>query len=83
MENTREGIEDYEYCVKLEKECARVNSKAPALAAAGRALLEKASKLNGRSAADEVQIIISNDPGAYETLHREAGELLEKMAKVK
>ena len=83
MENTREGIEDYEYCAKLEKECARVNSKAPALAAAGRALLEKASKLNGRSAADEIHIIISNDPDAYETLHREAGELLEKMAKVK
>ena len=83
LENTREGIEDYEYCTKLQAECARLEKKAPALAAAGKKLLKKAAALNGRSANDEVYMILCNNPAAYEMLHREAGALLEKMAKVK
>ena len=83
MENTREGIEDYEYCALLEKETARLLKKAPRLAAEGKQLLKKASKLNGRSPKDEEHVIISNDPMAYEMLHRQMGELLEKMSKVK
>jgi hypothetical protein len=83
MENTREGIEDYEYCVKLERECARLSKKAPKLVSEGKALLKKASALTGRSACDEVLVVLNNDPMAYETLHRKMGALLEKMAKVK
>ena len=82
MENTREGIEDYEYCALLEKEAARLLKKAPRLAAEAKQLLKKASKLNGRSPKDEAHVIISNDPMAYEMLHRQIGELLEKMSKV-
>ena len=83
MENTREGIEDYEYYTKLERECARLAKKAPKLAAQGRALLKKAAALTGRSPKDELHIIISNDPAAYEMLHRQTGELLEKMNRIK
>ena len=83
MENTREGIEDYEYYTKLERECTRLAKKAPKLAAQGRALLKKAAALTGRSPKDELHIIISNDPAAYEMLHRQTGELLEKMNRIK
>ena len=83
MENTREGIEDYEYCALLENECKRLSGKAPKLAAEGKKLLKQAASLNSRSANDEVRLIINNDPAAYEKLHLQIGALLEKMAGVK
>ena len=83
MENTREGIEDYEYWTLLEKESARIARKAPALAAESKEVLKKAAALTGRSFDDNERIILSNDPMAYEMLHRQAGALLEKMAKIK
>ena len=83
MENTREGIEDYEYCVKLEKECQRLAKKAPALVKEGNALLKSASGLTGRSFDDNARVILNNDPMAYETLHRRIGALLEKMGRIK
>ena len=82
MENTREGIEDYEYWVKLEKECRRLEKKAPRLSAEGRKLLKRAEKLTGRSFDDNDRVMLSNDPLKYEMLHRAAGALLEKMVKV-
>jgi hypothetical protein len=83
MENTREGIEDYEYCAKLERECVRLAKKAPELAAQGRILLKKAAALTGRSFDDNDRVVLCNDPMAYEILHRQAGALLEAMGKVK
>ena len=83
MENTREGIEDYEYGLLLEKECARLAKKAPRLAEQGRKLLKLADTLAGRAAGDPVGLNICGDPGAYDRFHREAGALLEKMAAVK
>ena len=53
------------------------------VAAEGKALLKKAAALTGRSAKDEVQVIISNEPARYEMLHRAVGELLEKMGKIR
>ena len=83
MENTREGIEDYEYGLLLEKECARLAKKAPRLAEQGRKLLKLADSLAGRAVGEPVGLDICGDPGAYDRFHREAGALLEKMAAVK
>jgi len=83
MENTRDGIEDYEYCRLLEKEIKRLETKAPELAARGRAVLEKARKLTGRSPKDEVRTVLCNNPQRYEEFHREAGIILEKMAELR
>ena len=83
MENTREGIEDYEYGLLLEKECARLAKKAPSLAEQGRKLLKLADTFACRAAGDPTGLNICGDPGAYDRFHREAGALLEKMAAVK
>ena len=83
LENTREGIEDYEYCVKLEREIARLSAKAPFLTAEAKQLLKEAASLNCRSPKDELWIILCTDPMRYETLHRKIGAILEKMKKIK
>lgn len=81
MEATRDGIEDYEYLSLLRREGDRLRATRPELSARAEDLLEQAHKLAWRTANDERNVVITQNPELFDQFHRQAGALLDEMSR--
>ncbi|MBQ4329980.1 MAG: hypothetical protein IJC27_09675 [Lentisphaeria bacterium] len=79
LENTRNGIEDYEYLWHLKNCAEKLQKTDPEKAKEAEALIAEAGKLAWLPEGGEISVLVDFDPASFNNWHTKAGKFLDSV----